>query len=78
MKSQFLSLLQEKERRTGRRISLRSVARDTSLNEYTVRGFAYDTLNEYPKRAIAELCRYFDCTPGELLTLEDAPTPTPD
>ena len=71
MKSNLAVLLAERQKRTGKRTSLRAVARETGLNEYTVRGFANDSLSEYPKRAITALCRYLDCTPGDLLVLEE-------
>ena len=73
MRSQFTLLLAQKEQQLGRRISLRSVARDAQLNEYTVRGFANNTLTEYPARAIAALCLYLDCDVGDLLKLEPPP-----
>ena len=71
MRSYFLDLLAVKERRQGGRISLRSVARETGLNEYTVRGFAKNTLTEYPAKAIAAVCLYLDCGVGDLLRLEE-------
>lgn len=70
MKSNLAVLLAERQRRTGKRQSLRAIARETGVNEYTVRGFANDTLAEFPRKAITELCRYLDCTPGDLLILE--------
>lgn len=73
MKSNLAILLAERQKRTGKRTSIRAIARETGLNEYTVRGFANDTLNEFPRKAITELCRFLDCTPGDLLVLEEAP-----
>lgn len=73
MKSNLAILLAERQKRIGKRTSLRAIARETGLNEYTVRGFANDTLSEYPRKAITVLCRYFDCTPGDLLILEESP-----
>lgn len=72
MKSNLAVLLAERQRQTGKRLSIRALAQATGLNEYTVRGFANDTLSEYPRRAIDALCRYLDCTPGDLLILVDA------
>ena len=72
MKSNLAVLLAERQRQTGRRVSIRSVAQATGLNEYTVRGFANDTLSEYPRRAIDALCRFLDCTPGDLLVLVES------
>lgn len=71
MKSNLAVLLGEQQRRTGKRPSIRSIARETGLNEYTVRGFANDTLAEFPRKAITALCRYLNCTPGDLLILEE-------
>jgi DNA-binding Xre family transcriptional regulator len=73
VRSNLAILLAERQRATGKRTSLRAVARETGLNEYTVRGFANDTLSEYPRKAITALCRYLDCTPGDLLILEEIP-----
>lgn len=73
MKSNLAVLLAERQKRTGKRQSFRALARETGLNEYTVRGFANDTLTEFPRKAITELCRYFGCTPGDLLVLEESP-----
>lgn len=77
MKSNLAVILAERQKLDGKRTSLRSIAIATGLPEYTVRGFANDTLNEYPKRAITALCNYLGCTPGDLLVLaDDTPAPT--
>lgn len=72
MKSNLAVILAERQKRDGKRTSLRSIAMATGLPEYTVRGFANDTLTEYPKRAISALCNYLDCTPGDLLVLSES------
>lgn len=73
MKSNLAVLLAERQKRTGKRESLRAIARETGVNEYTVRGLANNTLNEYPRRAITAICLYLDCTPGDLLIMEETP-----
>ena len=75
MKSNLAVLLAERQKRTGKRQSFRAIARETGVNEYTVRGLANDTLSEYPRKAIAAICLYLDCTPGDLLILEEVSTP---
>ena len=75
MKSYFLDLLAAKQRTEDRRISFRTVAKETGLPEYTVRGFAHNTLREYPVDAITALCHYFGCEVGDLLRLEEIPEP---
>ena len=71
VKSNLAILLAERQKRDGKRTSLRRIARETGIPEYTVRGFANDTLSEYPRKAITALCNYLDCTPGDLLVLSD-------
>lgn len=71
VKSQLLQLLLTRQQVEGRRISLRQVAKDTGLKEYTVYAFANNTLKEYPGAAIVALCEYFSCGVGELLTIEE-------
>ena len=71
MKSNLAVILAERQKRDGKRTSLRSIAIATNLPESTVRGFANDTLSEFPRRAITELCNYLQCTPGDLLILSD-------
>lgn len=73
MKSNLAVLLAERQKQTGKRTSIRALAQATGLNEYTVRGFANDTLSEYPKKALTALCRYLNCSPGDILVLEEAP-----
>lgn len=73
MRSQLRNLVRQREDQTGKRVSLRSIALATGVNEYTVRGLYNNTLSEYPGRAIAALCAHFECDLSDLLTLEDAP-----
>ena len=75
MKSNLAVLLAERQKVTGRRTSLRAIARATGVPEYTVRGFANNTLSEYPRKALTALCQYLDCAPGDLLVLEYTPDP---
>lgn len=73
VRSQLRSLVRQQEDETGKRISIRSIARATGVNEYTVRGLYNNTLSEYPGKAIAALCMHFACDLSDLLTLVDAP-----
>lgn len=71
LKTNFLALLGAKEQRDGRRYSLKQVARDSGVKEYTVYGFANNSLREYPADAIVKLCEYLNCAVGDLLTIEE-------
>ena len=67
IRSRFKVLLAEKELRERRSITLRDVANETGVSIYTVAGFANNTLKEYPADALVELCKYLECTTGDLL-----------
>lgn len=71
MRCQLKVLLAQKEMRENRSISLRKVALETGVREYTVYGFANNTLREYPADAVAKICEYLPCEVGDLLKLEE-------
>ena len=71
MQCQLKVLLAQKEMRESRTISLRKVALETGVREYTVYGFANNTLREYPAEAVAKICEYLDCEVGDLLKLQE-------
>jgi putative transcriptional regulator len=68
--SRFRILLAEKETREKRRISLLTVALETGVSIYTIKKLNTDNLREFPIEAMAALCQYFACAPGELFTQE--------
>ena len=71
MQCQLKVLLAQKEMRESRTISLRKVALETGVREYTVYGFANNTLREYPAETVAKICEYLDCEVGDLLKLQE-------
>ena len=73
MKSNLLVLVAEKSQRDGKRVTLRSVARDTGVSTYTIYALANNDLNEYPREVLEKLCSYFDCNLGDLLVMRDVP-----
>lgn len=64
-------LLDEKEFRERRHITLNEVSRETGISRPTLTRVVnvpgYNTNTD----TIDALCRYFECTPGELLQLVD-------
>jgi putative transcriptional regulator len=77
LRSNLLVLVAEKSQRDGKRITLRSVARDTQVSTYTIYALANNELNEYPKEVLETLCNYFECQIGDLLVMRDIPDETP-
>ena len=76
MKSRMLLLMGQKAALEGRRITLNTVVADTKLTKHTVYGLNEGSLTNIPARAIIELCRYFACDVGDLLTIVEVPDPT--
>lgn len=65
--SRFKVLLAEKELRDGRKYTMREIATATGVSIYAISGFANNTLREIPVEALAEVCRFLNCTTGDLL-----------
>jgi putative transcriptional regulator len=62
-------LMAQKAQQDRRRLSPRTLARETGINPYTIYGLINGTLRELPIEAIEKLCAYFGCDIGELLVL---------
>lgn len=74
VRSNLRVLIAQKAQREQRRISLRTVAEETNVSYYTITAIANDTINDYPKDAIAILCEYFQCDIQDLLLLQEVPS----
>lgn len=75
--SKFKVLLAEKEVRERRSFTLRDVAKETGVSIYTITGFANNTLKEIPTDALMALCKFLDCTTGDLLEYDPGDIRTP-
>jgi DNA-binding Xre family transcriptional regulator len=72
VKNRLMILLAEKARREGKtRIPVKHAAAEMEVSYYTLSKIASDTIEEYPKDVLSKICRYLDCTPGDLLVLEE-------
>ena len=73
MKSNLLVLVAQKAQRDGKRVTLRSVARDTGISTYTIYALANNEIEEYPRAVLEKLCTFFNCGIGDLLITEEVP-----
>lgn len=69
----FKQLLDDKAFRERRRITLDDVCAETGLSRPTVARISSVPGYVTTTTAIEALCRYFDCTPCELMVLVDEP-----
>jgi putative transcriptional regulator len=72
VRSNLLVLVAQKAQAEQRRISLRTVERDTGISYYTLNAIANGKIKEYPADVIATLCEYFKCDIGDLLFLSES------
>lgn len=72
LRNRFNILLAEKAYREGRKsIPEREITEATGLAPSTVNRVANNVITMYDNRVIIALCEYFNCTPGDLLVLEE-------
>ena len=71
MKSNLHVLVANKTQETGKRISLRGLARDLEISTYTIYALANNELEEFPRGVIEKLCNYFGCEVGDLLVMRE-------
>ena len=65
--SRFKVLLAEKELRDKRSYTMKDVASATNVSIYTITALANNTLREFPLAAMGEVCKFLECTTGDLL-----------
>jgi DNA-binding Xre family transcriptional regulator len=64
-------LLEEKEKREGRRISYRKVVEETGVSLTSIQNWIAGNATQYREEQILALCRYFNCEVGDLLQIDD-------
>lgn len=60
-------LLAQKELRENRKLTYRSVARETGLAIDTITAYMTQRVNRFDKSTLETLCKYLDCNVGDLL-----------
>jgi len=63
------ALMVAKSAKTGRRLSYADIMRETGIRESTLSRIANDTKYNVSREHIEKLCRYFGCTPNDLITI---------
>lgn len=72
LRNRFNVLLAEKAFRDGRSsIPRREVVEKTGLVKTTVDRFANNDVTMYDNRVLLLICEYLECTPGDILVIEE-------
>lgn len=79
IRSRFTELLNEQSRRAGRKITQKEVAEAIGVEEATLSKWAYDRpLAQMRSNTIILLCKYFNCTIGDLLYIDNSKSESGD
>ncbi len=76
IRNRFWVLLKEKERREGRKISLRQAAHESGITFPTLSWWKNQKVTQFSGDVLVRLCEYLGCEVGELLVWE-RPSPLP-
>lgn len=67
IKFRLKSLIEQKEIAENRRITYRDIASEADVSTNTLTQMANQKMKQIGLVTINKLCKYFDCTPGDLL-----------
>lgn len=73
MNSHLRVLVAHKELRENRRIGIRVIVEETGAARSAVQRLLNNTIREVPLDALAALCEWVPCDPGDILRLEPVP-----
>lgn len=73
MNSHLRILVAQKELREKRRIGIRVIVEETGATRSAVQRLLNNTIKEVPLEALARICEWVPCEPGEVLRLEPLP-----
>ena len=76
MRNNVIELLARHARRTNRkRIPIKTAAAEMNVSYYTLNAIVGNTIREYPVDVLKNICDYFNCNVGDILSYEEVPTP---
>lgn len=71
VRCRFQELLNAKAEREKRKISVRRAAAEAGITWRIAYGMANDTITEFPRQSLEQVCAYLDCEVSELIVLEE-------
>lgn len=70
VRNRLLELIQERERKIGRRVKQRDIAQFAGVADHTIINWIRNETTKYDSRTIERICDYFDCDIADLLYFE--------
>lgn len=70
IRNRLLELIQERERKIGRRLKQHDLAQFCGVNDHTIINWIRNETTRYEAQTLERLCDYFDCDIADLLYFE--------
>lgn len=70
VKNRLLELIQERERKIGRRVKQHDIAVFVGVSDHTIINWIRNETTKFDGQTIERLCDYFDCDIADLLYFE--------
>jgi DNA-binding Xre family transcriptional regulator len=70
IKNRLLELIQEEERKLGRRVKQRDIATFAEVRDHTIIAWIRNEVTRFDAKVVERLCDYFDCEVQDLLYFE--------
>lgn len=71
MNSHLKSIVAVKEARERRRIGIKTIVKETGASRSAVQRLLNNTIKNVPLDDLTKICVFLECTPGDILRLED-------
>jgi DNA-binding Xre family transcriptional regulator len=70
VRNRLMELIQERERKMGRRVKQRDIAQFVGVADHTITHWIRNEVTKFESDIITGLCDYFDCEINDLLYIE--------
>lgn len=70
VRNRLLELMQERERKIGRRLKQHDIAEFVGVSDHTIINWIRNDVTKFDGQTIARLCDYFNCELSDLLYFE--------
>jgi putative transcriptional regulator len=70
VRNRLLELIQERERKIGRRVKQHDIAQFVGVSDHTIINWIRNEVTRFDAPLIVGICEYFNCEIGDLLYFE--------
>jgi putative transcriptional regulator len=78
VRNRLLELIQEKERKIGRRVKQHDIAEFAGVSDHTIIAWIRNEVTRFDAKLIENLCNYFNCDIADLLYFEETYVDIPE